>query len=136
MAVVKAIVRAYSYLFHALLALFLVAVSSLTLASAPQSLHLEMLPWTGSTLAYAVFFGSLFGLLTVALAVMGRLRFLFFLWALAVRVLMIKGYFFSGYRFEPGNVRTAVYLVVGSVLALPGAWWQMMSRTNGGKRRF
>lgn len=136
MAVVKAIVRAYSYMFHGLLAWFLAAVSSLTLASAPQSLHLEMLPWTGSTLAYVVCFGSLFGLLTVTLAVMGRLRFLFFLWALAVTVLMIKGYFFSGYRFEPGNVRTAVYLMAGSIIALPGAWWQMMSRPNGGKRRF
>ena len=135
MAVLKALVCAYSYFFHALLALFLAAVSSLALGTTPQSLHLEMLPWTGSTLAYAVCFGSLFGLLTIVLAVLGRLRFLFFLWALVVALLMIKGYFFSGYRFEPGNVRTAVYLVVGALIALPGAWWQMMSRTNG-KRRY
>lgn len=136
MGVVKAIVRAFSYLYHAILALFLIGVSAVALATAPQSLHLEMLPWTGSTLTYVVFFGALFGLLTVVLAILGRLRPLFFLWSLVVTVLMIKGFFFSGYRFEPGNVRTANYLVVGSLLALIGATSQMMRRSARDKRRY
>jgi hypothetical protein len=134
---IKAIVRGFSYVYHAVLALFLAAVAGLALATAPQSLHLDMLPWTGSTLAYVVFFGSLFGLATVVLAVLRTLRPLFFLWSLAVVVLMTRGFFFSGFRFDPGagGVKTAAYLVVGSLLALLGAWWQMMS-TNASRRRY
>lgn len=137
MGVVKAIVRLFSYAYHAILALFLMGISGLALATAPQSLHLDMLPWTGSTLAYTVFFASLFGLLTVFLAATGRLAALFFLWSLAVTVLMIKGFFFSGYRFDPEHgARMAVYLIVGSVFALLGAWWTMMRKPAGAKRRY
>ena len=136
MAALKAVVCAYSYIFHFVLALFLAAVGGLALGTTPQSLHLEMLPWTGTTLASVVFFGAILGLVSILLAVSGRLRVLFFLWALIVTVMMLKGYFFSGYRFEPGNVRTAVYLVAGCLLALPGAWWQMMSRPAGSRRRY
>lgn len=136
MAALKAVVCVYSYIFHAVLALFLAAVGGLALGTTPQSLQLEMLPWTGTTLAYVVFFGALVGLVSILLAVTGRLRVLFFLWALVVTVMMIKGYFFSGYRFEPGNVRTAVYLVAGCLLALPGAWWQLMSRPADSRRHY
>jgi len=132
--VVKAIVRAFSYLYHAVLALFLIAVSGLALATAPQSLQLDMLPWTGSKLALTVFLCSLAGLVTVVLAVNGKLRALFFLWSLAVAVMMIRGFFFSGYRFEAGGVRPVVYLIVGSLVALAGAWWQMTRRIQ--PRRF
>jgi hypothetical protein len=133
---VKAIVRGFSYVYHTLLALFLVAVGGLALATAPQSLHLDMLPWTGSTLALIVFFGAIVGLITVVLALKGVLRPLFFLWCLLVTVLMVRGFFFSGFRFEPGGSgpKMAAYLVVGSFLALLGGWWQMMRRVE--KRRF
>ena len=134
MWVVKAIMRFLSYLFHALLALFLLGVSGLALASGANALHLAMLPWTGSTLTYVVFFGSLFGLLTLLLALKGSARPLFFLWSLAVTVLLVKGYFLSGYHFEMGEVRTASYLTAGSVIALFGAWFQMWRR-SGGRRR-
>jgi hypothetical protein len=125
--------RFLSYLFHTLLALFLFAVSGLALASGAKSLHLDMLPWTGSTLTYVLFFGSLFGLLTILLALKGKLRALFFLWSLAVVVLLVKGYFLSGYRFEVGEVRTALYLIAASIVALFGAWFQM--RRKLGMRR-
>ena len=120
-----AIVRYYSYIFHGLLALFLIAVSGMALAVSPQSLHLDMLPWTGSTLTYVVFFGGLFGLLTVVLAILRKLPSLFFIWSLVVTVMMIKGYIFSGYGFEPGGFSTAVELIVGSLIAIAGAWYQM-----------
>lgn len=120
-----AIVRYYSYIFHGLLALFLIAVSGMALAVSPQSLHLDMLPWTGSTLTYVVFFGGLFGLLTVVLAILRKLPALFFIWSLVVTVMMIKGYIFSGYGFEPGGFSTAVELIVGSLIAIAGAWNQM-----------
>jgi hypothetical protein len=128
--VFKAIMRFLSYLFHTLLVLFLLAVSGLALASGAGSLHLGMLPWTGSTLTYVLFFGSLFGLLTILLALKSKLRALFFLWSLAVVVLLVKGYFLSGYHFAAGEIRTALYLVAASILALFGAWFQMWRRPD------
>ena len=130
MEVFKALMRFLSYLFHTLLALFLFAVSGFAMASGARSLHLDMLPWTGSTLTYVLFFGSLFGLVTVVLALKGMLRPLFFLWSLAVTVLLVKGYFLSGYHFAAGEIRTALYLLVASILALFGAWFQMRRRPD------
>jgi len=89
-----------------------------------------MLPWTGSTLTYVLFCGSLFGLVTILLALKGMLRPLFFLWSLAVTVLLVKGYFLSGYHFAAGEIRTALYLLAASILALFGAWFQMRRRLD------
>jgi hypothetical protein len=122
---VKALLRFFSYLFHFVLGLFLAAVAGLALGSSPQSLHLDMLPWTGATLSYVVLSGALLGLASVLLAVTGKLRFLFFLWSLVVAVLLLRGYFFSGYRFSPGGVRGAVELLAGSWLAVVGAWFAL-----------
>jgi hypothetical protein len=97
----------------------------MALAVSPSSLHLDMLPWTGSTLTYVVFFGGLFGLLTVVLAILRKLPALFFIWSLVVTVMMIKGYIFSGYGFDPGGFWTAVALIVGSLIAIAGPWSQM-----------
>lgn len=130
MEVFKALMRFLSYLFHTLLAFFLFAVSGLAMAGGADSLHLSMLPWTGRTLTYVLFFGSLFGLLTIFLALRGKLRLLFFLWSLAVVVLLVKGYFVSGYHFSGGEFRTALYLLAASLVALLGAWFQMTRRLD------
>ena len=125
MQAVKALLRFFSYLFHLALGLFLLGIAGLALASRPEALHLEMLPWTGATLAYILLLGALFGLFSVALAVSGRLPFLFFIWSLAVAVLLLRGYFFSGYRFSPGGLRTGLELLAASWLALVGAWFSL-----------
>jgi hypothetical protein len=126
------LLSAFSFLFEGLLALFLVAVAGLALGSG-TSLHLEMLPWTGPTLDYVLLFGGLCGAAVVILAMVGKLRPLFFVWTLAVLVLMIKGYVFGGYRFDPASARTAVYLVLGALLGLAGGWMQMFRQSE---RRF
>jgi hypothetical protein len=131
--VIKALLSFLSYVFHGLLCLILVAMSGLALAAGAQTLKLGMLPWTGSTLLYTMFFGALFGLLTVILAIKRMLRPLFFVWSLVVTILLVKGYIFSGYRFTPGEFRTAMYLIVGSIIALFGAWVQM-GRTTRARR--
>ncbi len=125
MGVLKALLRFFSYLFHGVLTLALIAISVVTLASGAGNLQFGMLPWTGSTLTYILLFGSIAGFLTVVLAIRGTLRPLFFLWALAVAVLLVRGYVFSGYHFSPGEFRSALYLVLASLVALIGAWVQM-----------
>jgi hypothetical protein len=121
----KALMRYYSYLFHLILALFLLAVSGLALASGSPNLHLGMLPWTGATLTRVLFFGALGGLVAVLLAMRGTLRILFLLWSLVVFLLLVKGYIFSGYQFEGTEYKTALYLIAASLIALPGAWFQL-----------
>jgi hypothetical protein len=131
--VIKALLSFLSYVFHGLLCLILIAMSGLAMAAGAQTLQLGMLPWTGSTLIYALFFGALLGLLTVILAIKGWMRPLFFVWSLVVTVLLVKGYIFSGYHFIPGEFRRAMYLIGGSVIALFGSWAQM-GRKAGARR--
>ena len=130
MAALKTLVRIFSYWFHLLLTLFLLAAAGLAMASPTLSLRLNMLPWTGAALVYWVFFGSLFGLLTVILAIARKARGLFLLWALAVVVFLLRGYGFGYYRFGPGGARTAALLVGGSLLAFAGACFQWPNRTQ------
>ena len=49
MAALKALIRYLTYLFHGLLALFLLAVSGLSLATGQTNLRMGVLPWTGPT---------------------------------------------------------------------------------------
>ncbi|MGB9456997.1 MAG: hypothetical protein WCB12_13195 [Bryobacteraceae bacterium] len=126
MEAVKALLRLFSYLYHGVLALFLLALSAVALASGAAALHLDMLPWSGATLAWVLLAASLFGLLAVVLAVRRAGAALLFLWSLLVAAMLLKGYVFSGYRFAPGvGVRTAMSLVLGSWLALFGAWFAL-----------
>ena len=126
MAVVSALLRFLSYLFHGLFALLLLALGTvLTLAGAGESVRLEMLPWTGSTAIWVVLLGGIFGLITVILAIRGKVKPLFFLWALLVTIYLVKGYFLSGYRFSPEEFRNVLYLVIGSLIALLGAFVQL-----------
>ena len=132
MDVVKALLRLLSYVFHALLCVWLLALSLLALIARAPSLHLAMLPWTGLTLLYILMFGSLVGLVILISALSGSARWLFFLWSLVVAFMVIKSYFLSGYRFSPGEATTALYLSIGSLIALLGSWFVM---TRRGKAR-
>jgi hypothetical protein len=130
LAVIKALLSFLSYVFHGLLCLMLFAISGLAMAAGARTVQLGMLPWTGATLLYTVFFGALVGLLTVLLAIKGMLRPLFFVWSLVVTLLLVKGYIFSGYFFSPGEFAKVVCLIVGSVIALLGSWAGMGSKAG------
>ena len=126
----KALVRYFSYLYHGLLCLFLLAISGTAMATDMHSLQLDMLPWKEASLTYWVFGGALLGLGTLALAVKRILPVLFFLWSLVVVVMLVKGYVFSGYFFDSGEFRVAIWLTLGAVLAVAGAWYGMLQRTE------
>jgi hypothetical protein len=98
-----------------------------------------MLPWSGATLNYLLVAGALFGLFSIVLAVVGRLRFLFLLWSLAVAVLLTKGYIFSSYRFDAGAWHSAAYLIAAAWLAVAGACFQLFrlsTQPGGGPRKY
>jgi len=117
--------RVFSYLFHAVLTLFLIGVSLVALTSG-QPLQLGMLPWQGRDLTYWLLGGALLGLLSVILAVGKKWRPLFFLWSLVVLAIMVRGYFFSHYHFAgPPAFHLALLLTAGAILAVFGAWFQL-----------
>ena len=125
--------RFYSYLFHGLLALFMLGISAVALASG-AALHLDMLPWSGQTGTYVLLAGGVFGILALLLALKGTARFLFFLWSLAVFVMLVKGFFLSSYHFDGlSGFQGAGLLTLGALLAILGAWYQMTRSTERGR---
>ena len=129
----KALARYFSFVFHGLLAIILIAASGVALASG-QALRLDVLPWTGSTLSCVVFIGSLFGLATVVLAFRRQLSALFFVWTLVVAILMLIGYLFSSYYFEPGDLGLAIFAMAAALVSIAGAWFQMRAAFQIQKR--
>ncbi len=136
MAALKTLVSWLAVLFHALFSLLLVVLGTLAMIIGPHALHLEMLPWVGTKLAYILLFGGLFGLLSVTLAILHRLRFLFFLWALTVAALLSKNLIFSSYRFPPGDWRQGLYLVLAAWFALVGAVFLLRPKPARGPRKY
>jgi hypothetical protein len=121
-AALGALLRIFSYLYHALLALFLLGIA-LVAWSSGQDLHLEMLPWHGPALTYWLLGGALIGLLTEFLALRRTWRGLFFLWSLFVLGMMLRGFFFSSYHFSgDADFHRALWLTGGALVALFGAW--------------
>jgi hypothetical protein len=127
-AALKALMRFFSYLFHGLLTLFLLAISVVALSSG-QPLQLGMLPWEGHSLTWWLLGAALAGLASVVLAICRKWRPLFFLWSLVVLLVMARGFFFSQYYFAgPPEFRGALYLTAGALLAVFGAWFQLRRR--------
>jgi uncharacterized membrane protein len=124
-AALKALVRVFSYLYHGLLTVFMLAISVVALASG-QPLRLEMLPWQGQTLTWWLLGAALAGLASVVLAICRKWRALFFLWSLTVLAMLARGFFFSRYYFAgPPEFHGALYLTAGALIAVFGAWFQL-----------
>ena len=125
--------RVFSYAFHGLLTLFLLAISAIALSSG-QILHLEMLPWHGQSLSYWLLFSALAGFLSLILAIRRTWRLLFLLWSLAVLVVLVRGFFLGPYEFAGrSEFYRALYLSAGALLAAFGAWFQLLRPTANRK---
>lgn len=136
MAALKTLVSWLALLFQFLFSLTLAGLGAFALANGPEHLRLEMLPWHGVTLAFVLLGGGLFGLATVALAAVGRLRILFFLWSLAAAAVLTRGLVFSGYRFQPGQWKWAAYLVAAAWFAVIGGFLLMLAKPAPGPRKY
>lgn len=137
MGIIKALLRVYSYIFGGLLALLVFAISAMALANRTPP-NFAFLPWSGPTLTYWLLGLALFGLLTLLLAMGSKMRVLFFLWNLAVFVLLFKGLFVSFYSFSvPVSFQVAVRLTVGSLLAALGSFpWARREGPIGKPQRY
>ena len=117
------LLRVFAYIFHTLLSLALVAVGGVAILSGGGTLKIEMLPWQGPMLAtWMVCLGTI-GLLSVAIAVLGRFRILFTLWAFVALVLLVRGVFFAaGVTFSgPEDFHDALWMLAGALLAFLGS---------------
>ena len=114
---IATLMRLYAYLFHLVLGLFLLGLALVALVSA-TNLHLDMLPWTGKELTNWLLIGSLLGLLSIALAVTGKFRFLFPLWNLIVLVMLVRGYLLQPYTFGGKDAFYQIlWIIAGAFLA-------------------
>jgi hypothetical protein len=115
------LLRVYAYLFHLALALFLFGVGIVAFSSG-RSLTLGMLPWEGVTLTWAVLILGLVGIVCVGLAVTGIVRWLFPFWTLFALVMMVRGFFLSGYSFgDAAQFRFDLWLTLGALIAFFGS---------------
>ncbi|MEJ7605575.1 MAG: hypothetical protein WKF37_04770 [Bryobacteraceae bacterium] len=111
------ILRLLSYLFHAVLALFMMGIAVVSMSSG-QPLRLDMLPWKGGETSTWLLWAGLFGLLSILLAVTGRVQFLFPLYALGVLSLMVRGFLLQPYTFEnKQSFYQVLYLIGAAFLA-------------------
>jgi hypothetical protein len=111
------ILRVYSYLYHLVLCLFLLGLSIVAMSSTTV-LKMPMLPWSGTELLSWLLWGSILGLVSIALAVTGVFRFLFPLWALAVLILMVQGYLLKPYTFAgQTDFITTLWMIGGALVA-------------------
>ena len=116
------LLRLYSYLYHFVLALILLGISGVALASNVHTLNLAMFPWKGDELIHWLFFGSIAGLITIALAVTGIFRFLFPFWTLLVFVMMARGFLILPYTFTgKDEFYTVLALIAGAFVAFLGS---------------
>jgi len=119
------ILRVFSFLFHFPLIAFLLLASCLAWFNG-HNLTIGALPWQGPALTYMLFFSALAGLVSLGLALIGRVTLLFVVWNLAVLVALARGYFFSSYVFGPAgtSLGMALLLTFGALAALIGSCLQ------------
>lgn len=119
MRVVGLLLRIYSYIYHLVLSLVLLAIAIVTYSGGVHNLNLPMLPWKGAQLTQWVLGLGMAGLVSTILAFTGLFRFLFPVWCLTVVVLMVRGFFLSQYVYDgPEHFRAIVWLVAGAIGAL------------------
>jgi hypothetical protein len=124
LGLLRMLLRIYSWIFEALLCLLGIGVAIVSLTvGRTDPVHIDWLPWSAGMLPVWLIGLGFLGLILVFLAMVGRYRFLLFLFAAAVFALLAKGLFFTANSFDgPSGGRNSALLVLGAFLAIIGAW--------------
>ncbi len=137
MYALRLLLHAYSYLFHLVLALLLFGVAVVGKITGTTSFDLAMIPWySGKEQIPFLLIATGIGLLSIILAVLGKVRFLFALWTAFVLVSMVWGFFFGPYHFEgEDEFKSTLWLTGGAVLAFLGGLSQLRPLAAGRTRK-
>ncbi|MBM3753885.1 MAG: hypothetical protein FJW38_07895 [Acidobacteria bacterium] len=120
---VQAIVRLFSYAFHLLLSLAALGVGLVAALSDNTTFQFEFLPWSGKELQNWLLALGAIGLVSVALAFKGKVKFLFLAWSVVAAGLIARGIFLSGYRFEgEADFKWALGILGCALISAWGAW--------------
>lgn len=123
MTILRRLLRAYSFLFETLLCGMGLLLGLFALANGGVSVNVGWLPWSGPHQMTWVLAISLFGFVSIGLALFGILRGLFLIFSLAVLYILLRGLFLNtSYTFAlRADIHNALLLLVGSFLAVVGA---------------
>jgi hypothetical protein len=118
------LLRVFCYLFHTMISVALLGLGVVGIASDGQNMKVQMLPWQGTELTHWLIGLGVVGLLSVILAVTGKVKFLLPLWSTYVLGMLIKGVFLtSTVSFEgPDDFHNWLWLIGGAVLAMIGSF--------------
>lgn len=120
---VQAILRLYSYVFQSIISLGALGVGLVAALSDNTTFQFEFLPWSGKELQNWLIVLGAIGLVSVALAFKGKLKFVFLAWTMVVTGLVVRGIFFSSYRFDgESDFQWALGFLVGVLATVLGAW--------------
>lgn len=117
------VLRVYSWIFQAVLCAIGILVACASFATG-TNLYIGWLPIAAGHQSITLLGLGVLGLICVFLALVGKLRILFFLFSIHTLYMLVKGFFLSpGYSFGgPKGFQYAILLTVGAFLAVIGAW--------------
>ena len=123
MRAVAWLLRVFCYSFHTILCVVLIVLGVVAVRSNVSDMKLETLPWQGTELNHRLIGLGVIGLLSVALAITGKLRFLLALWSIYVLALLLSGVFFNSKVTFAGrqDFDNWLLLIGGAVLAFIGS---------------
>jgi hypothetical protein len=125
------LLRVFCYLFHTILCLALIALGVVAVHSGVTDMKIDTLPWQGAELNHWLIGLGLAGLLSVILAVTGKLRFLLPLWSIYVLGMLLRGVFLtSSVTFEGrDDFHNWMWLIGAALLAFIGSL-SLLGRRN------
>jgi hypothetical protein len=126
------LLRVFCYSFHTILSLALIALGVVAVRSNVSDMKVETLPWQGTELNHWLIGLGVVGLLSVVLAITGKLRFLLPLWSIYVLGMLVRGVFFSSTVTFSGreDFHNWLLLVGGAMLAVIGSL-SLLGRRRG-----
>jgi hypothetical protein len=118
------LLRVFCYLFHTMISVTLLGLGVVGVTSDAQHMKVQMLPWQGAELTHWLIGLGAAGLVSVILAVTGKVRFLLPLWSTYVLGMLIKGVFLTSTVSFDGrdDFHNWLLMICGAVLALIGSF--------------
>lgn len=124
--------RAYAYLYFAGISALLTGIALVAYLSGVHNLNTGgMMTQKGEDLTRFLLAIGIVGLVTIVLALLGKLRWLFPIYALVLTIMMFRWLFMSGYAFDDAEAfRHGILFIAGALLATVFSIYTFKGRKN------